>query len=164
MQRTTGLLLFAAVLASNAVTAWAQQPNAMLFWRLPLGGVSAEQEQSQFGFTLGYSRPQATLGPPPAAVRPPSLEFNFKREGFDGLRVGGYNTNRLLGIKPQTPAVAPSLRVEERVLSSEYSPGTWRAAEPTLPPAGIGLRPSPRGAEALAPEVALPAESEEVLP
>lgn len=160
MQRTTSLLLLAAALAAHAHTAWAQQPNAMLFWRLPLGTVTPDQDQPQFGFTLGYSRPQATLGPPPAAMRPPSLEFSFNRGGFDGLRVGGYNTNRLLGIRPQTPA-AQALRVEERVLSSEYSPGTWRAADAVsapLPPAGIGLRPSPHGAEALAPGLATPAE------
>jgi len=158
MQRKTGLFLFAAVLAANAHIAWAQQPNAMLFWRLPLGGVTPDQEKSQFGFSLGYSRPPTTLGPPSAAVRPPSLEFNFGRDGFEGLRLGGYNTNRLPGLKPQA---APSLPVEERMLPPEYSPGTWRAADSAAslpPPTGIGRPPGPQEAQSLAPALAAPVE------
>jgi hypothetical protein len=162
MQRTICRWIFGTALVAAGFPVCAQQPTAMLVLRVPIGGTGNEQEPSQFGFTLGYSRPQATLGPPPASVRPPSLEFNFNRDGFDGLRVGGYNTNRLLGTKPQTSA-APSLRFEERVLPSEYSPGTWRAADPAAiasPTAGIGLRPSPQGAQSLAPALALPAEEQ----
>ncbi|MGH8616155.1 MAG: hypothetical protein ACREUW_00580 [Burkholderiales bacterium] len=159
MQRTICRWIIGTALAAAGFPVCAQQPTAMLVLRVPIGGTGAEQEPAQFGFTLGYSRPQATLGPPPASVRPPSLEFNFNRDGFDGLRVGGYNTQRFLGAgKPQGRESAPSLRFEERVTAGEFSPGEWRATQPALPTVGIGLRPSPQGAEALAPALALPPE------
>jgi hypothetical protein len=131
-----------------ALPVCAQQPNAMVYWRMPLGGTSAEQEQAQFGLTFGYTRPQV-LGPPPAAVRPPSIEFNFKRDGFDGLHVGGYNTRQLFSESQSGASRSAAPRADAPAAGGGMSLGQWWSSRQSIPPDAEGVRPSIQGAEGL---------------
>jgi hypothetical protein len=148
MKRITCCWFAGAAVAVSALPVCAQQPNAMVYWRMPLGGTTSEQDQAQFGLTFGYTRPQV-LGPPLATVRPPSIEFNFKRDGFDGLRVGGYNTRQLFSEpQPGAPRSAAS-RADGPAANGGMSLGQWWSSRQSVPPDAEGVRPSIQGAEGL---------------
>ncbi len=135
-------------MAVSTLPVCAQQPNAMVYWRMPLGGTNSEQDQAQFGVTLGYTRPQV-LGPPPATMRPPSIEFNFKRDGFDGLHVGGYNTRQLFS-DPQSGAPRASASANTPASGAGQSLGQWWSGRQSAPSGIEDVRPSMQGVETAA--------------
>jgi hypothetical protein len=147
MKRINCRWFIGLALAGTVLPVCAQQPNAMLYWRMPLGGTTSEQDQAQFGLTLGYTRPQV-LGPPPAAVRPPSIEFNFKRDGFDGLRVGGYNTRQLFSESQPGVSRAPG-RADAPATSGGISLGQWWSGRHSSQSGSEDVRPAIQGTEGL---------------